>query len=156
MTCILKSLDFCAGIAGGRVEVKACAWMFSDKSAHLCHSPQSCLNAGLSDNAGCPTIRPPGNSLRSLISFLFLLFMATPMAHGSSRARGQIRAAPAGLHHSHSNVRFMSAACTTVHGNTGSLTHRVRPGIKPASSWILVRFLTCLSYNVNFKKINLR
>ena len=28
------------------------------------------------------------------------------------------------------------------HRNTGSLTHRARPGIQPASSWILVRFIT--------------
>ena len=27
------------------------------------------------------------------------------------------------------------------HGNAGSLTHRVRPGIEPESSWILVRFV---------------
>ena len=31
---------------------------------------------------------------------------------------------------------------TTPHSNAGSLTHRARPGIKPASSWILVGFLT--------------
>ena len=29
------------------------------------------------------------------------------------------------------------------HGNTVSLTHRMRPGLQPASSWILVRFVTC-------------
>ena len=34
----------------------------------------------------------------------FCLFMATPMAYGSSQARGQIRATVAGLHHSHSNT----------------------------------------------------
>ena len=38
-------------------------------------------------------------------------------------------------------------ACTTAaamwdHGNAGSLTYRVRPGIEPASSWILVRLIT--------------
>ena len=33
-----------------------------------------------------------------------------------------------------------SATYTTVHGNAGSLTHGVRPGIEPASSWILVGF----------------
>ena len=31
---------------------------------------------------------------------------------------------------------------TTVHGNTGSPTHWARPGVKPASSWILVRFIS--------------
>ena len=35
-----------------------------------------------------------------------------------------------------------SGTYTTACGNTGSFTHCVRPGIKPASSWILVRFLT--------------
>ena len=37
------------------------------------------------------------------------------------------------------------ATCTTYAaacGNTGSLTHWARPGIKPISSWILVRLLT--------------
>jgi len=42
--------------------------------------------------------------------------------------RGPIRAAATGLHHSHSKAR--------------SLTHWVRPGINPASSRILVGFLT--------------
>ena len=37
--------------------------------------------------------------------FLFLSFQATPMAHGRSQARGQIRGVVAGLHHSHSNAR---------------------------------------------------
>ena len=31
---------------------------------------------------------------------------------------------------------------TTAHGNAGSLTHRARPEIEPASSWILVGFIT--------------
>ena len=35
----------------------------------------------------------------------FFLFRATPMAYGSSQAKGRIRAAAAGLHHSHSNNR---------------------------------------------------
>ena len=36
--------------------------------------------------------------------FFFCFFRATLMAYGSSQARGQIRAAAAGLHHNHSNV----------------------------------------------------
>ena len=35
--------------------------------------------------------------------FIFLLFRATPAAYGSSQVRGQIGAAGASLHHSHSN-----------------------------------------------------
>ena len=43
-----------------------------------------------------------------MIYFLFylfvLLFRAVPAAYGGSKARGQIGAAGAGLHHSHSNA----------------------------------------------------
>ena len=35
-----------------------------------------------------------------------------------------------------------SVTYTTACGHTGSLTHWVRPGIKPASSWILVRLIS--------------
>ena len=31
---------------------------------------------------------------------------------------------------------------TTAHSNAGSLTHRERPGIKPATSWLLVGFVS--------------
>ena len=56
---------------------------------------------------------------------LFLLFRATPAAYGSSQARGQIRGAAAGLHHSHSNTssELHLQLNTTAQGNTGSLTH---------------------------------
>ena len=37
--------------------------------------------------------------------FDFFFFKVTPAAHGSSQARGQIRAAAAGLCHGHSNTR---------------------------------------------------
>ena len=43
--------------------------------------------------------------------------------------------------------------CTAAYGNTRSLTHWVRPGIKPKSSWMLVGFFffflfraTCVAY----------
>ena len=35
----------------------------------------------------------------------------------------------------------MSATYTTAHSNAGSLSQQAKPGIKPASSWILVRFI---------------
>ena len=38
-------------------------------------------------------------------------------------------------------IRASSANYTTVHHNAGSLTHCARPGIEPASSWILVWFV---------------
>ena len=39
-------------------------------------------------------------------------------------------------------IPAVSVIYTKAYGNTGSLTHRARPGIEPESSWILVRFLT--------------
>ena len=39
-------------------------------------------------------------------------------------------------------IRTTSAACTEAHGNARSLTHWAGPGIKHASSWILVKFIT--------------
>ena len=70
--------------------------------------------------------------------FFFFVFRAVPAAYGSSTERGQIRAVAASLHHSHSNAR---STHMTAHGNAGSLTQWARPGIRPASSWILVEFV---------------
>jgi len=39
-------------------------------------------------------------------------------------------------------IQVESVTCTTAHSNAGSLTHGARPGIKPASSWILVGLVT--------------
>ena len=76
--------------------------------------------------------------------FVFCLFRPAPVVYGGSQAKGLVGAVAAGLPHSHSNlrIRVASSTYTTAHGNTGSLTHRARPGIKPASSWMLVRFVS--------------
>ena len=92
------------------------------------------------------TILTPGTLLCCHISsFLpsLLSLRTAPVAYGGSQARGPIRAVAAGLHHSHSNSRSeprLWPTYTTAHGNAGSLTHWVRPGIRPSSSWMLVRF----------------
>ena len=72
-----------------------------------------------------------------LFFFFLCLFRATSMVYGNSQARGRIGATAAGLCHSHNN---MSRVCDLHHSscNAGSLTHWTRPGIEPASSWILV------------------
>ena len=44
----------------------------------------------------------------------------------------------------------VSATCTTAHSNSRSLTHWAKPGIEPASSWILVRFVNHWATNHNF------
>ena len=51
-----------------------------------------------------------------LFSLLFLLFRATTAAYGGSQARGPIRAAAAGLSHSHSNTRC-SYVCDLYHSS---------------------------------------
>ena len=62
---------------------------------------------------------------RNRFCFIFLLFRATPVTYGSSRARGPMGATGASLHHSHSNTGsklHASLTYTTAQGNAGSLT----------------------------------
>ena len=77
------------------------------------------------------------------IPLSFLLFRASLVAYGHSQIRGQTGAGAASLRRSHSNAG--SEPCLwptpTAHGKAGSLTHSGRPGIEPASSWMLVRFI---------------
>ena len=56
----------------------------------------------------------------------------------------KIGATAAALNHSHNRggVKAASLTYTTSHFNAGSLTHQTRPGIKPPSSWILVKFIS--------------
>ena len=71
---------------------------------------------------------PPRSKSQNLHPFFFFVFLGPHPQHiWGSQLGGRIRPIAAGLHHSHSNTR--------------SLTYWVRPGIKPASSWILVGFL---------------
>ena len=73
--------------------------------------------------------------------FFFGLFRSVPMAYGNSQARGQIRAAgcqPAQPH----QIWAASVTYTRAHSNIRSLSQWARPGIKPASSWVLVGFIT--------------
>ena len=39
-------------------------------------------------------------------------------------------------------IQVVPSTYTIAHNSAGSLTHWVRPGIKPSSSWILVRFVS--------------
>ena len=73
--------------------------------------------------------------------FFFCLFRSAPSAHRGSLARGLIGATAAGHSHSHSNTESASATHGIAQGNARSLTQWAGPGIKPASSWILVGFV---------------
>ena len=76
----------------------------------------------------------------------FFLFFCRAHTHGTRTFPGQ------GLSWSCScqptpepqplGIQAVSTAYTTAQGNTGSLTHRARPEMEPASSWILVGFIT--------------
>ena len=74
----------------------------------------------------------------------FFLFRAPPGAYGRSQARGRIGAASCRPtpQPQQCQIRAASATYSTAHGNARSLTHRARPGMEPASSWILVGFVT--------------
>ena len=74
-------------------------------------------------------------SLRDYELFFCLFFRAEPTAYGGSQAKAWIRAVATGLCHSQSNAGSKpSATYTTACGNTGSLTHWARSGVKPTSS----------------------
>ena len=80
-----------------------------------------------------------------MIYIFFSLIRAALAAYGGSQARGLIGAAAAGLHLSHSNAG--SGLCLQP---TPQLTAMPdpspaerKPGMEPASSWILVGFANC-------------
>ena len=43
-------------------------------------------------------------------------------------------------------IQAASANYTTAHGNTGSTTHWVRPGMEPATSWLVVGFVSTVPW----------
>ena len=75
--------------------------------------------------------------------FFFGFFRATPLAYGSSLARGsnQSYSCQAIPEAQQCQIRAASATYTAAHGNAGSLTHCAGSGIETASSWMLVRFI---------------
>ena len=80
----------------------------------------------------------------NLIYFYFYFFFrAVPTAYESFWARGRFRAAAANLCHSHSNARSEPHLWPTLQfmAMLDPSTHWGRPGIEPASSWILIEFL---------------
>ena len=71
-------------------------------------------------------------------STFFFFFRAALKAYGGSQARGQIEATSASRSYSDSSHLWPTPQLTA---NAGSPTHWARSGIKPESSWILVRFV---------------
>ena len=75
--------------------------------------------------------------------FCFLLFISAPMPFGDSQVRGGIGATASTICHHHSNT---SVRYTTAQDNARSLTHWGRPGIKPTTSWFLVRLFSTMPW----------
>ena len=75
--------------------------------------------------------------------FVFLPFLGPLPWHmevprlGSNRSCSH-RPTPEPQQH---QIQAASVTHTTAHGSAGSLTHRARPGIEPATSWFLVGFV---------------
>ena len=81
------------------------------------------------------------------ISLFIYLFRAAHAAYGSSQSRSLIRAAAACWPAPQSQqcwIQASSVSYTTALSHTGSLTHWARPGSKPTSSWILIRFVSAV------------
>ena len=80
----------------------------------------------------------------SLFVCLFCVLRASPVAYGSSQDKGPIGASAPSLYHSHSNSGSKPhlRPTLTAPDNAGSPTHCARPGIEPASSGMLVGFVT--------------
>ena len=90
------------------------------------------------------------------ILFIYLFFMDAPATYGSSWAMElnwnyRCRPMPQPLQ---SLIWVITVTYTTAWGNAGSLTHWLRPGIEPMSSWTLCRVLNTLSHNWNSSSLS--
>ena len=118
----------------------------------------------------CRIARQSGSAVGPLgeFSFFFFLFRAAPLANGCSQAKGQIGATAAGCSHSHNNA---ASQCNLHHSSQQYWIPKPmrRPGIKPASSWILVGgirfcyatmetpgsfFIICFKFEIDLRKSN--
>ena len=120
-------------------------WKFLGQGFNLHHSNPSCCN----DNAGSLT----HCSRRKLLDYKF--FLGSHLRHmkfsgwrlnWSSSCRPTSQPQQPG-------IRAVPVTYTTAHSNARSLTYWERPGIGPASSWILVRCVTRVTHNRNSQSI---
>ena len=81
---------------------------------------------------------------RNLFFFFFCFFLCRSPPHNPSPPRGQIGMVDASRYHSHRNARSKPCLQPTpqLMAVPDPLIHWTRPGIKPPSSRILVRFVT--------------
>ena len=96
--------------------------------------------------------------MRLIFFFFFFLYFCLNRAYGGSQPRGPIRAVAVSLCHSHCNSKseLRLQPTSQAHGNTGSLTHWVRPGIQHTISWFLVGFVSAAPWQELQRLIFLR
>ena len=82
------------------------------------------------------------NTFFIIIFCLFAFLGLHQHAYGGSQARGLTGAVTAGLCHSHSNAR--AEPCLRPIPQLMATPDRARPGIEPATSWFLVRFVSAM------------
>ena len=86
------------------------------------------------------------------ISFLFYFFFWPHLQHREVPGLGvesELQLRQPTLQPQPRWIQTASATYTAACGNAGSLTHWVRPGVKPTSSWTLCRVLNLLSQERN-------
>ena len=71
----------------------------------------------------------------------FSFFKATSIAYVDSQARGSNQSYSCQPQPQQHGIWAISGTYITAHSNARSLTHWMRSGIEPSSSWILVRFI---------------
>ena len=83
------------------------------------------------------------NLFVSVFFFSSLSFSTAPAAYECFQARGRIGVCSLQPTPEPQQCAIWATSVThnTAHGNTRSLTHWAKPGIKPASSWMLVGFV---------------
>ena len=87
-----------------------------------------------------PSIAPVAKNISSNLYFLFFLSFLGPH-HGIWKLNRSFCCWPTPQPQQR-GIRAVSVTYTIAHGSTEPLTHWVRPGIRPTSLWILVRFVT--------------
>ena len=118
------------------------AWVISSKY----HSKQGTLFLKNSADTGSHTMIHKAE-LRPHSFFFFFVFLAiswaAPAAYVGSpgqRSNQSCSCRPTPQPQQR-GIRATSATYATAHGNAGSLTHSVRPGIEPETLWFLVGFV---------------
>ena len=91
-----------------------------------------------------PTLKSSRFTQRSGNAHFFFLFFLGPYPRHMEVPRLRVESELHLLAYTHPQQQWIwavSSTYTTAHGNARFLTHWLRPGIEPASSWILARFV---------------